>query len=29
MWIVNGMMLLVVISMFLSMIAYPPPKTYK
>jgi hypothetical protein len=29
MWIVHGMILMVVVSMFLSMVAHPPPKTWK
>jgi hypothetical protein len=29
MWIVHGMMLLVVVSMFLSMVAHPPPRSPK
>jgi hypothetical protein len=29
MWVVHSLMLLVVVAMFLSMIAYPPPKSHK
>ena len=29
MWIVHAMILMVVVSMFLSMVAHPPPKTWK
>jgi hypothetical protein len=29
MWVVHSLMLLVVVTMFVSMIAYPPPKVRK
>jgi hypothetical protein len=29
MWVIQAMVLMVVVSMFLSMIAHPPPKTWK
>jgi hypothetical protein len=29
MWIVHSLMLLVVVTMFLAMIAHPPPKSHK
>lgn len=29
MWVVHSLMLLVVVTMFVSMLAYPPPKTPK
>ena len=29
MWVVHGLILMVVFTMFLSMVAYPPPKSPK